>query len=155
MSNYNLKMILAACVVAVLILLFKTLLGNITKRDTKVDKRRNDQLNFSSKRTSSQDMSTAELIEKVTKPARNYILPSMEVDDVKFKKLEENIILSGWKGFDPLTYIALDVTLKIVGVAVGGFFMTQNLYLGLIWMALLCFGMQILFKNSINSAAFI
>ena len=32
--------------------------------------------------------------------------------------------------------------------------MTQNLYLGLIWMAVLCFGMQILFKNSISNRRF-
>lgn len=152
-NAYTLKFILAAAVIGVLILLFKTLLGSITKRDNKIDKRRRDQLEFG-KRTSSQDMSTAELVGKITKPAMNYILPKMEIDDTKFKVLEEKIIMSGWKGFDPMTYIALDITLKIVGVVVGGFFMTQNLYLGLIWMVLLCFGMQILFKNSQSNRRF-
>ena len=76
MNVSTLKGILVVTVLAALLLLMKTLFGNITKRDTKIDKRRNDQLKFNSKRTSSQDMSTAELVNLVTKPARNYILPS-------------------------------------------------------------------------------
>ena len=88
MNTYNLKTILVVAILAVLVLLLKTLFGNITKRDTSIDKKRRDQLKFNSKRTSSQDMSTAELIDLVTKPARNYIMPSMEVNDNKFKKLD-------------------------------------------------------------------
>ena len=154
MNTYTLKMILAAAVILALLLIFKALFSNVTKRDTKIDKRRTGQLEFGEKRTSSQDMSTAELVGKLTQPARNYILPSMEIEDTKFQKLEEQIIMSGWKGFDPLTYIALDITLKIVGVVVGGFFMTQNVYLGGIWMGILCFAMNFLFKNSQSNRRF-
>ena len=154
MNTYTLKMILAGAVILALLLIFKMMFGNITKRDSKVDKRRHSQLEFGSKRTSSQDMSTAELVGKITQPAKNYILPSMEIEDTRFKKLEEQIIMSGWKGFDPLTYIALDITMKIVGVIVGGVLMTQNLYLGGIWLVILCFAMNFLFKNSQSNRRF-
>ena len=154
MNTYNLKTILVVAILAVLVLLLKTLFGNITKRDTNIDKKRRDQLKFNSKRTSSQDMSTAELIDLVTKPARNYIMPSMEVNDNKFKKLEDNIMLSGWQGFDPLTYMALDITLKVAGVVIGGLIMLKNIYFGGIWLVVLCFAMNFLFKNSINNRRF-
>lgn len=154
MDTYKLKLILAgACILAALMII-KIIMSNITRRDTKVDKRRSEQLNFSNKRTSSQDMSTAELVELITKPARSYILPSMEVSDTKFTKLEEKIILSGWKGFTPTTYIALDVTLKILAGVMGCLFAAENIWLGLIWGVLLGFGMPYLFNNSIKNRTF-
>lgn len=154
MDTYTLKLILAASCILVIILLMKQLFSNVTKRDAKVDKRRSDQLEFSKKRTSSNDMSTAELLNLVTKPAMDYVMPSVEIGDTKFKKLEEQIILSGWKGFDPLSFTALDITLKVVGFVIGGIFATQSLIFGLVWVALLGFGVQILFKNSISNRRF-
>lgn len=151
MSIYSLKAIIAVAAIIVILVITKNLLSMITKRDFKLDKSRDRQLKFESKRTSSQDMTTAGLIDTVTSPVKKYIMPKISVDETKRERLEKDIELSGWKGFDVHTLTSLDITLKILGCIFGLLFLTKSTLMALIWFIIPFFGLQLLFRNSISN----
>ena len=77
MDLYALKGLFAFVAIVVLLIIGKNIISMITKRNFKLDNKRQKELNFEKKRTSSQDMSTAGLIDTVTSPVRKYILPKV------------------------------------------------------------------------------
>ena len=91
------------------------------------------------------------LIETVTTPVRKHIMPKLDIKESKLDKLTEDIKLADWKGFDAATFLALDITLKVVGVVLGGLFMLKSVIMGVIWFVIPFFGLNILFKNSISN----
>lgn len=151
MSVYSLKAVLAFASLLVLLIIFKNILSMINKRDFKLDKRRDTQLKFANKRTSSQDMTTAGLVDTVTSPVKKYIMPKVTIDETKTEKLEKDLQLAGWNGFDAYTFQALDMTLKIVGILFGLLFLTKSTLMALIWFVIPFFGLSMLFKNSISN----
>jgi Flp pilus assembly protein TadB len=59
--------------------------------------------------------STAQLVETLTKPIVRYILPKLKPIDTA--KLERDLRLAGWDNyFDPSTYRAMNLLLKVAGV---------------------------------------
>lgn len=151
MSIYSLKAVLAFAALIVVLIISKNILSMITKRDFKLDKRRDTQLKFENKRTSSQDMTTSGLVDTVTSPVRKYIMPKVTIDETKTEKLEKDLQLAGWNGFDAYTFQSLDLTLKIVGVLFGLLFLTKSTIMALLWFIIPFFGLNILFKNSISN----
>lgn len=151
MDLYALKGLFAFVAIVVLLIIGKNIISMITKRNFKLDNKRQKELNFEKKRTSSQDMSTAGLIDTVTSPVRKYILPKVNVDETKMEKLEKDLQLAGWTNFDTTTYTALNLTLKLIGIVFGLLFITKSTLMGIIWFVIPFFGLGILFRNSINN----
>lgn len=151
MSTYTLKAILAMAALFVIFLISKNLFALINKRDTKLDKKRGSQLKFDEKRTSSQDMTMDGLVDTVTGPVKKYVMPKVTVDETRTEKLEKDIQLADWKGFDAYTFQSLDLTLKILGMVMGLLFLTKSTFMAILWFAVLFFGLRFLFNNSISN----
>ena len=154
MSIYSIKAVIAIAALFVCLIIGKNMLSLITKRDAKLDKKRGAQLKFENKRTSSQDMTTDCLIDTVTSPVKKYIMPKVTIDETKTEKLEKDLQLAGWNGFDAYTFQALNITLKIVGVLFGLLFLGKSTMMALIWFVIPFFGLTMLFKNSISNRKF-
>jgi Flp pilus assembly protein TadB len=151
MSTYTLKAILAMAALFVIFLISKNLFALINKRDTKLDKKRGSQLKFDEKRTSSQDMTMDGLVDTVTGPVKKYVMPKVTVDETRTEKLEKDIQLADWKGFDAYTFQSLDLTLKILGIVMGLLFLTKSTFMAILWFTVLFFGLRFLFNNSISN----
>lgn len=149
MGIYSIKAIMVAACLLVIFIILKNIISMINKRDNKLDNRREKQLKFD-KRTSSQDMTTMGLVDTVTSPVRKYIMPKVTIDETKMEQLAKDIQLAGWNGFDPLTFTALDITLKILGCLMGLIFLTKSPLIALIWFVIPFVGLRFLFKNSIS-----
>ena len=114
----------------------------------KTHKKRLEQLKFDNKRTSDKE-EIQNLINKVTKPAITYILPFLKVRNEK--ELERDLKLAGWNEyFNARTYIALNVTLKIVGGALLVILFPLSKIIALIWFFVFFMLLGILFKNSLK-----
>lgn len=150
MGVYSMKAIMIGALLIVAFIIMKNFWSLINRRDEKLDNRREKQLKFNDKRTSSQDMTTAGLVDVVTSPVRRYIMPKVTVDETKMEKLAKDIQLAGWDGFDPLTFTALDITLKILGVLMALLFIAKSPVMALIWFVIPFVGLRFLFKNSIS-----
>lgn len=150
MGVYSMKAIMIGALLIVAFIIMKNFWSLINRRDEKLDNRREKQLKFNDKRTSSQDMTTAGLVDVVTSPVRRYIMPKVTVDETKMEKLAKDIQLAGWNGFDPLTFTALDITLKILGVLMALLFIAKSPVMALIWFVIPFVGLRFLFKNSIS-----
>lgn len=150
MGVYSMKAIMIGALLIVAFIIMKNFWSIINRRDEKLDNRREKQLKFNDKRTSSQDMTTAGLVDVVTSPVRRYIMPKVTVDETKMEKLAKDIQLAGWNGFDPLTFTALDITLKILGVLMALLFIAKSPVMALIWFVIPFVGLRFLFKNSIS-----
>ena len=151
MNLYLLKGLFAFLAILIILIISKNLLELFTNRDMKMDKKRKAQLNFDNKRTSSQDMNAMGLIDTVTNPVRKYILPKINVNETKRARLEKDIMLADWKGFDATTFMALDITLKCVGLIFGLIFLTKSTFMAILWFIIPFFGLRILFNNSISN----
>ncbi len=150
MGIYSMKAIMVAACLLVVFIILKNIISMLSRRDEKLDNKREKQLKFNEKRTSSQDMTTMGLVDTVTSPVRKYIMPRVTVDETKMEKLAKDIQLAGWTGFDPLTFTALDITLKILGCLMGLLFLTKSPLMALIWFVIPFVGLRFLFKNSIS-----
>ncbi len=150
MGIYSMKAIMVVACLIVILIIAKNIFSLISKRDEKLDNKREKQLKFNDKRTSSQDMTTAGLVDTVTSPVRKYIMPKVTIDETKMEKLAKDIQLAGWNGFDPLTFTALDITLKILACLMALLFIAKSPVMALIWFVIPFVGLRFLFKNSIN-----
>lgn len=150
MGVYSMKAIMVAACLIVVFIIAKNIFSLINRRDEKLDSKREKQLKFNDKRTSSQDMTTAGLVDTVTSPVRKYIMPKVTIDETKMEKLAKDLQLAGWDGFDPLTFTALDITLKILGCLMALLFIAKSPFMALIWFVIPFVGLRFLFKNSIS-----
>jgi len=117
-------------------------------------KKRLKQLQFNTKRTSSDDMSSKELIDKITNPVATHLLPKFK-DLGDMSQLERDLEMSQWnKNFTPTTFMAMDITLKILGIFLFVLFVGVSFQLALIWFLILFFLFRFLFNNSKNERRF-
>lgn len=117
-------------------------------------KKRLKQLQFNNKRTSSDDMSSKEFIDKFTSPVATHILPRFKnLGDMT--KLEKGLEMSQWnKYFTTTTFMAMDITLKILGVVLFAIIAPFSWQFGAIWFFLLFFLFRLLYNNSRNERRF-
>lgn len=117
-------------------------------------KKRLKQLQFNTKRTSSDAMSTKEFIDKFTNPVSKYVIPNFkELGDMT--QLERDLEMSQWnKYYTPTTFVAMDITLKILGCFMFVIIAPHSWQFALVWFVLLFFLFKFLFKNSINERKF-
>lgn len=117
-------------------------------------KKRLKQLQFNNKRTSSDDMSSKEFIDKFTSPVANHVLPRFKnLGDMS--KLERGLEMSQWnKHFTPTTFMAMDITLKILGVILFAVIAPFSWQFGAVWFFLLFFLFRLLYNNSRNERRF-
>ena len=128
------------------IITFYSLLRSLFSGHKKLDKKRMEQLKF--KKHSSKEMSTKEFIEKFTAPVRTYVLPNIKrLEDMS--ELEKGLEMSQWnKIFTPVTFVAMDLTLKILGIVLFGIIGSYSWQIGSIWFFALFFLFRILYNNS-------
>ena len=117
-------------------------------------KKRLKQLQFNNKRTSSDDMSSKEFIDKFTSPVVTHVLPRFKnLGDMS--KLERGLEMSQWnKYFTPTTFMAMDITLKILGVILFIVIAPFSWQFGAVWFFLLFFLFRLLYNNSRNERRF-
>ncbi|MBQ3420825.1 MAG: hypothetical protein IJH34_04000 [Romboutsia sp.] len=108
-------------------------------------KRRLKQLRFNKRR----DLNTNDLVDSITDIVDSHIFKSNKPKDLK--QIEKKLILAGWdKTFTPLQYKAVNVFLKLVGLAFLVIFGVNNIWLGLFMGAIPAFAMEILLANTIS-----
>lgn len=116
-------------------------------------KKRLNQLKFNQKRTSSDD-STREFINKFTNPVAKHVVPRLNLD-VDSSQLQKDLIMAQWENvFTPETFIAMEYSLKIIGIVLLIVFFPMNKIFGIILFSVFFFGFKFLFKNSISNRKF-
>lgn len=120
--------------------------------NSSLHKKRLEQLKFENKRTSS-DSKNKELIDKITAPVVTHILPKMKVTDLS--QLEKDLQMAQWdKFFTPVTFTAMDILLKILGVVCFCLFIGVSKIMAILLGSVLIFLFRILFKNSLKERKF-
>lgn len=154
---YNLlKLAFAGISIYCLYFLCQSILSSIYSIDvTNIHKKRLKQLEFNNKRTSSDEgnKEIIELIDKVTSPVITYILPKLKQGDLT--QLEKDLEMSQWnKYFTPITFTAMDVLLKILGIFAFLILAKVSLIMAILWGCGLFFLFKFLFKNSLKERRF-
>lgn len=90
----------------------------------------------------------ADIIDLITKPIISLILPKLRPKNLEL--LETDLKLAKWK-MTPVQYRALNILLKIVGVALFLILRGQSTLLAIVWGAILFFGLSFLFNNSLKN----
>lgn len=156
MVNINaIKWLMALLALITFILFTKNILSLMFSTDNySLHKKRLKQLQFNKKRTSSEEESTRDFIEKFTKPVINYVLPKFKsLEDMS--KIEKDLKMSKWnKYFTPTTFIAMDITLKLIGIVIFVILIPFSWQIGLLWFSLLFFLFRFLQHNSANERRF-
>lgn len=145
---------LGACVSAYL--LIKTIFDAFfSVSDESLHKKRLKQLQFNKKRTSLTEDKAKVFIDKFTNPVATKIIPKLNINDDSLTQLEKDLEMGQWnKFFTPLTFNAMNVTLKILAVFVFLIFMQKSLIFALILLVIIGFGFKFLFNNSIKQRKF-
>lgn len=118
-----------------------------SKGNEALHKKRLKQLQFNQKRTSSDD-STKEFINKFTSPVITHVMPKLK-RNTDTTQLERDLEMAQWnKMFTPVTFIAMDITLKILGVIMFCIIAPMSLPFACVWGLALCFLFKFLFNNS-------
>lgn len=118
-------------------------------------KKRLKQLQFNKKRTSSEEDVTKDLINKFTSPVASKIIPKMDFSNEKLTQLGKDLEMGQWnKIFTPLTFNAMDITLKIIGIGLFAILFKINLILAIIFGLIFGFGFKFFFNNSIKERRF-
>lgn len=114
----------------------------------KTHKKRLEQLKFDNKRTSDKE-ELQNLINKITKPAITYILPFLKRRNEK--ELNRDLKLAGWSEyFNAKNFIAMNITLKIIGIALLLLLFPYSKLFAIIWFVAFFFLFGFLFKNSLK-----
>lgn len=155
MSNIlNFVLGLCACVSVYLLVkgVFDTFFS--TSNDS-LHKKRLKQLQFNQKRTSSDDESKRELINKFTSPVATKIIPKMNLKEDSISQLEKDLELAQWNNFfTPLTFYSMDITLKILAVFLFAVLSSLSMVFASIVAFMVGFLFKFLFKNSIKERKF-
>lgn len=116
-------------------------------------KKRLKQLQTNSKRTSAES-NQKEMIAKFTNPVATHIIPKLKLK-TDVSQLEKDLEMSQWNQYyTPVTFIAMDITLKIIGVVVFLLLFRASIYFALLISAMFIFLFKLLFKNSISNRKF-
>ncbi|MEK4787579.1 MULTISPECIES: hypothetical protein [Bacillus] len=114
-------------------------------------KKRLKQLQFNNKEELTNDEQTRAFIDKVTRPVLKYVVPKMKVRDSQ--ELEKDLKLTKWdKYFNASQYIAMNITLKIIGVVALIVLIPVSVPFALIWFSAFFFLFGFLFNNSVTEA---
>lgn len=154
-ANDIIKIVMAliACISAFIFI--KNLLNALTTNTNEsLYKKRLKQLQFNQKRNSADDMDMQKLVETITTPVIKHIIPilNLSIDKVQ---IEKDLEMSQWnKIFTPLTFIAMNITLKIISVLALIILGQKSMPIAIIWFLVLFFGFKFLFKNSKNNRSF-
>lgn len=156
-NNINdiIKLIMAfvGCVSAFIFV--KNILNVLTSNTNEsLYKKRLKQLQFNQKRSSSDDMDMQRLVETITSPVAKHLIPKLNLTTDK-AQLDRDLEMAQWnKIFTSITFIAMNLTLKIVGVIVLIILGQKSMAFGLVWFVALFFGFKLLFNNAKNERAF-
>lgn len=148
-----LKLAMAGISIYCFLLIIRNLMsGFYSTENSSLHKKRLEQLKFENKRTSS-DSENKELIDKITAPVVTHILPKMKSKDLT--QLEKDLQMAQWdKYFTPVTFTAMDVLLKILGIIAFVLFIGVSMAMAVLWGALLIFLFKFLFNNSLKERKF-
>lgn len=126
-----------------------------TKTDNSLYKKRMNQLKFNEKNKVSDEESTRELIEKITSPVANKILPKFEYREEKTTKLAKDLELTQWdKYYTTTTYRAMNITLKFLGGFLFLLMFNSSKLFAAILLIIIGFGINFLFSNSVKEKRF-
>lgn len=118
----------------------------------KIHKKRLEQLKFDNKRTSDKE-EVQKLINKITKPAITYILPFLKTRNEK--ELNRDLKLAGWSEyFNAKTYVAMNITLKIIGIIALILLLPYSKLFAVIWFLVFFVLFGFLFRNSLKEKKF-
>lgn len=148
-----LKLAMAGISIYCFLLILRNLMsGFYSSENNSLHKKRLEQLKFENKRTSS-DSDNKELIDKITAPVITHILPKMKATDLT--QLEKDLQMAQWDNyFTPVTFRAMDVLLKILGMVAFVIFAGVSMPMAILWGALLMFLFKFLFNNSLKERKF-
>lgn len=148
-----LKLLMAGISIYCFLLIIKNLMSSFNPaNNTKLHKKRLEQLKFENKRTSS-DGDNKEFIDKLTAPVVTHILPKMKSTDLS--QLEKDLRMAEWdKFFTPVTFRAMDILLKMLGIVAFVILIGVSIPMALLWSLLLIFLFKFLFKNSVKERKF-
>lgn len=148
-----LKLAMAGISIYCFLLILRNLMSSFySSENNSLHKKRLEQLKFENKRTSS-DSDNKELIDKITAPVITHILPKMKATDLT--QLEKDLQMAQWdKYFTPVTFRAMDVLLKILGIVAFVIFAGISMPMAILWGVLLIFLFKFLFTNSLKERKF-
>lgn len=118
----------------------------------KLKNKRKQQLNKyqSMKKEKTNDEQIQELLDAVTKPVIEQILPKLKARD--YQKIDKELKLLGWnKHFTAEKFIALNIGMKLLGVALLVLFFPIEPIVGIIWFVGLFFALDLGFKGEVDN----
>ncbi|MFF2531577.1 type II secretion system F family protein [Brevibacillus sp. NPDC058079] len=112
-----------------------------------VHRKRLKQLKFQKKK---EDADISEIIDTVTKPVIMHVFSRYKPK--RLDEIDAQLKMSKWdKHFTPIQYRALNLLLKALGVIAFLLLANASMTMACIWAVALIFGLDFLFKNSINN----
>lgn len=113
-------------------------------------KKRMKQLRFDKNSSLSEEDTTKDLINKVTKPIIRHILPHLMMADLDL--VDKKLRLAKWnRFFTAVQYRAFIILLRILGVTLGIIFGLSSIYMGAIWFVALAVMPSFLLNNEVKN----
>lgn len=113
-------------------------------------KKRMKQLRFDKNSSLSEEDSTKDFIDKVTKPVIKHILPHLMMTDLDL--VDRKLRLAKWnRFFTAIQYRALIILLRILGITFGIIFGISSIYMGAIWFVALAVMPSFLLNNEVKN----
>ena len=127
----------------------KDLLGvNLLKKKAK--RKKELSLHHTMKQQKSNDEQIQELLDAVTKPVIEQIFPRMK--ERNYERVDKQLKLLGWdKHFTGQKFVALNFTMKILGVVLLLVFFPIEPIIGIVWFAGLFFALDLGFKGEVDN----
>lgn len=151
MSNFLIAILILGGSISVF-LLFSFLFDLLfSKTDESLYKKRMSQLKTNGKTKVSDEERARQLIEKITSPIAKKIIPNLEYKEEKESKLAKELEITKWnKYYTPITFRAMNLTLKIAATILFLAVFQESLIFALILLIIIGFGINFLFSNSVK-----
>lgn len=155
MSNFLIAILILGGSISVF-LLFSFLFDFLfSKTDESLYKKRMSQLKTNGKTKVSDEERARQLIEKITSPIAKKIIPNLEYKEEKESKLTKELEITKWnKYYTPITFRAMNLTLKIAATTLFLAVFQESLIFALILLIIIGFGINFLFSNSVKETRF-
>lgn len=136
---------------AILLFMFKNIFTIVFSINNMSNhKKRMKQLRFDKNSSLSEEDSTKNLIDKVTKPVIRHILPHLMMTDLDL--IEKKLRLAKWnRFFTAIQYRAFIILLRILGTSLGIIFGFSSIYMGAIWFVALAVMPSFLLNNEVKN----
>lgn len=116
----------------------------------KIHKKRLKQLQIKARQERSNDEQVQDLIQQLTVPVSKHIMPKLKLS--KLDELQIKLKLAKWNNyFTPKTFIAFNLTLKIIAVIIFLLLMPVSMAMGALWGSILFFIPSFLLNNFSNA----